>query len=237
MLHGAQRGLFDLDFQIPAVCADQLASGAADIGIVPSFELTRLDLEILPGTGIACHGPVRSILLISKVPANQIRRLAVDSSSRTSVQLARVLLAERYQAKPELVSRPPDLEAMLRIADAALVIGDPALHIEPNRLPYEVHDLGGEWVEETGLPMVFAVWAGRKEAVTPQIVEAFEQSCRYGRERIEEIVTAEAPRRGLAPELVRAYLTHHIVHELGPNDYEGLRLFLNWARAGSGQGA
>ena len=119
MLHGAQRGLFDLDFQIPAVCADQLASGAADIGIVPSFELTRLDLEILPGTGIACHGPVRSILLISKVPANQIRRLAVDSSSRTSVQLARVLLAERYQAKPELVSRTPDLEAMLRIADAA----------------------------------------------------------------------------------------------------------------------
>lgn len=237
MLHGAQRGLFDLDFQIPAVCADQLASGAADIGIVPSFELTRLDLEILAGTGIACHGPVRSILLISKMPARKIRRLAVDSSSRTSVQLARVLLARRYQATPELVSHAPDLEAMLRIADAALVIGDPALHIEADRLPYEVHDLGGEWVEETALPMVFAVWAGRKEVVTPQVVEAFEQSCRYGRERIEEIVTAEAPRRALAPELVRAYLTDHIVHELGPKDYEGLRLFLNWARAGLGQGA
>ena len=237
MLHGAQRGLFDLDFQIPAVCADQLASGAADIGIVPSFELTRLDLEILPGTGIACHGPVRSILLISKIPAREIRRLAVDSSSRTSVQLARVLLAQRYQAKPELVSQAPNLEAMLEIADAALVIGDPALHIEPDRLPYEVHDLGGEWVEETGLPMVFAVWAGRKEVVTPQVVEAFQQSCRYGRERIEEIVTAESPRRALAPELVRAYLTHHIVHELGPEDCEGLRLFLSRARAGLGRGA
>jgi predicted solute-binding protein len=237
MLHGAQRGLFDLDFQIPAVCADQLASGAADIGIVPSFELTRLDLEILPGTGIACHGPVRSILLISKVPARQIRRLAVDSSSRTSVQLARVLLARRYQAKPELVSHPPDLAAMLRIADAALVIGDPALHIEPGRLLYEVHDLGGEWVEETGLPMVFAVWAGRRDVVTGELVEAFQQSCRYGRERIDEIANAEAPRRGLSRELVSEYLGRHIVHELGPRDYEGLRLFLSRARAGLGQSA
>jgi predicted solute-binding protein len=237
MLHGAQRGLFDLDFQIPAACSDQLASGAADIGIVPSFELTRLDLETLPGTGIACHGPVRSILLVSKVPARKIRRLAVDSSSRTSVQLARVLLAQRYGAKPEPLSHAPDLEAMLQIADAALVIGDPALHIDPARLSYEVHDLGGEWVEETGLPMVFAVWAGRKGVVTPEVVEAFQESCRYGRERIEEIVSTEAPRRGLARELVREYLGRHIVHELGPKDYEGLRLFLSWARAGLGQSA
>jgi predicted solute-binding protein len=148
-----------------------------------------------------------------------------------------VLLAERYQAKPELVSRPPDLEAMLRIADAALVIGDPALHIEPNRLPYEVHDLGGEWVEETGLPMVFAVWAGRQEVVTAELVEAFQQSCRYGRERIDEIVNAEAPRRGLSRELVKEYLGRHIVHELSPRDYEGLRLFLSRARAGLGQSA
>jgi len=237
MLHGAQRGLFDLDFQIPAICADQLASGEADIGIVPSFELTRLDLEILPGTGIACHGPVRSILLISKVPARAIRRLAVDSSSRTSVQLARVLLTQRYGARPEFVSHTADLDAMLRVADAALVIGDPALHIEPDGLSYEVHDLGGEWVEETGLPMVFAVWAGRKDIVTPEVVEAFQQSCRYGRERIEEIVNAEAPRRGLAPELVREYLGRHIVHELGPKDYEGLEVFLSRARAGLRQGA
>src|SRR3974377_1551361 len=214
MLRGEQRGLFDLDFQIPAVCADHLASGRADRGIRPLFELTRLDLEILPGTGIACHGPVRSILLISKVPAREIRRLAVDSSSRTSVQLARVLLAQRYQANPELVPHPPDLEAMLENADAALVIGDPALHIEPDRLPYEVHDLGGEWVEETGLPMVFAVWAGRKGVVTAGGVEAFRESCRYGRAHIQEIVASEAPRRGFTPELAEEYLTHKIVNEL-----------------------
>jgi predicted solute-binding protein len=231
MLRGPQRGLFDLDFQIPAVCADQVAAGEADIGIIPSFELTRQDLDIIPGTGIACHGPVRSILLISKCPAAEIRRLAVDSSSRTSVELARILLDKRYDAQPELEPYPPELEPMLRRADAALIIGDPALHIDPAALPYEVHDLGAEWVEMTGLPMVFAVWAGRKGLVTPEVTEAFRQSCRYGREHIEDIVASEAPARGFAPELVRQYLTSHIVHELAPRDYEGLERYLGYARS------
>ena len=230
MLHGPQRGLFDLDFQIPAACADQLASGAADIGIIPSFELTRQSLEVIPGAGIACHGPVRSILLVSARPAGEIRRLAVDSSSRTSVQLARVLLERRFAAEPELIPHTPDLDAMLRIADAALIIGDPALRIEPSRLPYYVYDLGKEWVEMTGLPFVFAVWAGRKSVITPGVVDAFQQSCRFGRERIEEIVAAESGRREIPRDLVREYLTHRIVHELGPRDYEGMDRFLEYAR-------
>lgn len=229
MLHGPQRGFFELDFQIPAACADQVASGAADIGIIPSFELTRQDLEIVPGTGIACHGPVRSILLISAVPANQIRRLAADSSSRTSVELARVLLRRRYGVEPEFVRHPPDLDAMIGMADAALIIGDPALRIDPKLGPYHVYDLGAEWVGMTGLPMVFAVWAGRKGAVTPEVVEVFRESCRYGRERIEEIVSVESARREFPPELVRQYLTQHIVHELGPEDERGMELFLNYA--------
>jgi chorismate dehydratase len=230
MLHGAEQGLFDLDFRTPAVCADRMASGAADIGIVPSFELTRQDLEVIPGTGIACHGAVRSILLISARPAPEIRTLAADSSSRTSVQLARVILERKYGAAPEFLSRPPDLDAMLRVADAALLIGDPALRIDPAQLPYHVYDLGAEWVEMTGLPMVFAVWAGRKEAIAPGLADRFRASCRYGRERIEEIVALEAPRREFAPALVREYLTRHIVHELGPRDYEGMDLFLRYAQ-------
>ena len=230
MLHGPQQGLFELDFQIPAACADQVAAGVADIGIVPCFELTRQDLEIVPGPGIACHGPVRSILLISARPVKEIRKVALDSSSRTSVELARVVLERRYGVVPETISHPPDLDAMLRIADAALIIGDPALRIEPSRLPYEVHDLGGEWVEMTGLPMVFAVWAGRKGSITPEVAEAFQESCRYGRSRIEEIVTSESARREFPPELVRTYLTRHIVHELEAKDYRGMELFLSYAR-------
>jgi predicted solute-binding protein len=229
MLHGPQRGLFDLEFRIPAECADRLASGQADLGIVPSFELTRQDLDIVPGAGIACHGPVRSILLVSSRPAREIRTLAADSSSRTSVQLARVVLARRYGATPSVAAHPPDLPSMLRAADAALLIGDSALLIDPAALPYHVYDLGAEWVEMTGLPMVFAVWAGQKGTVTPQVVEAFRQSCRYGRERLEEIVAAEAPARGFATNLVREYLTRRIVHDLGPREYQGMRLFLDYA--------
>lgn len=230
MLHGRQRELFNLDFQVPSACADRMAAGAADIGIVPSYELIRQDLEVLPGAGIACHGAVRSILLVSTRPASKIARLAVDSSSRTSVQLARVILERRYGAEPEAITHAPDLEAMLRIADAALIIGDPALRIDPARLGYHTYDLGAEWVEMTGLPMVFAVWAGRRGAATPEVVSAFRESCRYGRERIEEIVALESARREFPAGLVREYLSHHIVHELETRDYEGMELFLRYAR-------
>jgi predicted solute-binding protein len=230
MLHGAQRDLFELEFAIPAVCADRLASGNADIGIVPSFELTKQALEIIPGAGIACHGAVRSILLISSRPAEAIRTLAADSSSRTSVELARVILARKYGAHPQIVRQAPNLDAMLQTADAALIIGDPALRIDPARLPYHAYDLGAEWTEMTGLPMVFAVWAARQGIAHAEFADAFLDSCRYGRERIDAIVAAEAPRREFAPELVREYLTRHIVHELSARDYEGMELFLSHAR-------
>jgi chorismate dehydratase len=230
MLHGPQKDLFELEFRLPAACADQMANGGADIGILPCFELSRQDLEVIPGAGIACHGPVRSILLVSRRPAAEIRTLAVDTSSRTSVQLARVILEHRYGAEYTAIPHAPDLEAMLRVADAALIIGDPALRLDPATLPFEVHDLGGEWVEMTGLPMVFAVWAAQKGVVTPEVAEAFRGSCRYGREHIEEIVAAESPRLDFPPELVRDYLARHIVHELGPREYEGMQLFLQYAR-------
>jgi predicted solute-binding protein len=231
MLHGAQRGLFDLDFQIPSECADRVASGRADLGIVPAFELTRQNLAVLPGAGIACRGPVRSILLVAARPLAEIRTLAADSSSRTSVQLARIILERRYGVSPAIRSLPPDLDAMLHEADAALLIGDPALRVHAASGRYRIWDLGGEWVEMTGLPMVFAVWAGQRSMATPELAEAFRESCRYGRQRIEEIVAAEAPRRGFPPEVVREYLTRHVVHELGPREYEGMELFLSYARA------
>lgn len=237
MLHGPQRGMFDLEFLIPAGCADHLATGVADIGIVPSFELTRQDLEIIPGAGIACHGAVRTILLISKCPASEIRTLAVDASSRTSVQLARVILERRFGATPLQTAQPPDVARMLAAADAALIIGDPALrldpvHPDPSGQARFVYDLGEEWRELTGLPMVFAVWAGRKGVVTPEIGDAFRASCRYGLEHMDEIVAAESAARGFAPDVVREYLTRYIVHELGPREYQGMEIFLEYARLG-----
>jgi len=230
MLHGPQRGLFDLMFRVPSVCADLVASGGADIGNIPVIEYARQGLSMVRGVGVACRGPVRSILMVSKRPLDQVRTLAADSSSRTSVALARIVLARRYGVEPEFRAHAPDLGAMLVVADAALLIGDPALRVDVAALPYLVADLGGEWVEMTGLPMVFAVWAGRAAHLTPEVEVAFRASCRYGREHLEDVITQESAARSIAPELARRYLTEHIVNELGPRDYEGLELFLSYAR-------
>jgi predicted solute-binding protein len=230
MLHGRQKDRFDLLFRLPAECADLLAAGEVDVGILPCFELLRQDLATVPGVGIACRGPVRSILLVSKCPLTEIRTLAGDSSSRTSVALARILLERRYGAVPRVIPFAPDLPAMLTAADAALVIGDPALRIDPAGLPYEVRDLGAEWMEMTGLPMVFAVWAGRRDALDAEAVRAFQDSCACGLDHIEEIALAEAAPRGFTPELVRRYLTRNLVCRLGAEEYRGMDLFLRYAR-------
>ncbi len=229
MLHGPQRGLFDLEFATPAECADRLAVGQCDIGIVPAVELLRLKLTVIRGAGIACRGAVRSILLVLKQPLAEIRRLSADSASRTSVALARLILSHRYGVDPEPIPARADLDRMLEQADGALLIGDPALRLDVETLPYRVLDLGKEWFEWTGLPMVFAVWAGRPECVTPELETAFLDSCRFGRDRIEEIVRREAVPRGIPEERARAYLSRHIVNELHERDYEGLRRFLQLA--------
>jgi predicted solute-binding protein len=228
--HGLQQNRFHLEFCVPSECAERVESGRADLGIVPVVEMQRQGLVAIPGTGIACRGAVRSILLISKVDPSRIETLATDSGSRTSVQLARVILRHRYGAQPQLRRMAPNVAAMLAAADAALVIGDAALRVEPQELPYQVLDLGAEWWALTGLPMVFALWCGRAETVGQLLAEGveaeFRQSLAYGRERIEEIVAVEAAARGFAPALVRRYLTEYIVFDIGAEEQQGLNTFL-----------
>lgn len=231
MLHGDQRAAVDLSFRIPSECAVEVARGAADIGIIPSVELIHNDYGRVRGLGIASRGPVRSILLVSSKPFREIQTLAGDLSSRTSVALARIILARRYGTEPRVVPHAPDLTRMLTAADAALIIGDPALHLEPERIGKRVLDLGAEWADMTGLPMVFAIWAGRKEAITPDVEAIFHASYQFGRDRLDEIIRMEAGSRGISDELARQYLTRHIVCELGAAEYRGLELFLEYARA------
>jgi chorismate dehydratase len=228
--HGPQKDVFDLSFEIPSVCADRLASGTADIGLVPVIEARRQGLDFVPGLGIACNGQVRSILLVSHVPAPDIRSVAVDSSSRTSVALAEVILRQRFGATPQLISHSPQLDSMLASADAALLIGDPALRFHPDELPYHVYDLGQEWKWLTGLPMVFAVWAAKPGVIQPEVVAALNGSYGFGKERMEEIIRQESAGRGFEQELVRQYLTHYIHFELTKEFEQGMHLFLNTAR-------
>lgn len=232
-VHGPQRGLLDLTFAVPSICADHVANGDADIGLVPAIEMARNRLDWIP-LGIACRGPVRSILLIADRPFEQIRTLAVDSGSRTSVQLARIILAQRYGVMPRIVTMDPDLLGMLDVADAALIIGDSALSLDPAEIDMPCLDLGEEWVEMTGKPFVFAAWSGRKENLTPEAIGILQASCLYGLGQLDTIIKDEAERRGFPEDLVHQYLTRNICFLLGEEEAAGLELYLKYARALNG---
>lgn len=230
MLHGPQREQVELSFSIPAVCARELEQDQIQIGLVPVAEAVRQNLEIVPGVAITCFGAVRSILLFSRVPWNKVRTLAADFSSRTSVQLARVILRENYGVEPEMTAQPPVLSDMLTTADAALIIGDPALHIDPRQEPYDWLDLGSEWLKLTRLPMVFAAWAGKRGIDIKAVESITTGSYDYGKTRIAEIVDAEYQARGITKQLATQYLTHHIRYEFGPQARDGFEAFIELAK-------
>ena len=233
--HGPQQGLYDLRFELPAGCADALKAGHADIGLVPVIELAyQPDLLVLPGTSIAAQEQVRSVLLFSRKPMEAIESFAADTSSRTSVALTQVLLARRYGIRPRVRPYPPRLDEMLDVADAGLIIGDPALRLDPEQAdwkgqPLFVYDLGAEWWDLTGLPMVFAVWAVKNLAANPALPQSFQDSAAYGLAHLDEIVEAESVGRDLAPDLIRSYLTTNTSFGLGEREQHSLSTFLRAA--------
>ena len=227
LMNGPQQGQVQLDFDLPSVCAQRLADSAVDAGLVPVVEVARQHLAQIGSLGIACRGPVRSILLLSKVPIKDVRTLALDTSSRSSVVLASIILEQGYNLQPETVSMPPDLTAMLGKADAALIIGDPALRIDPKASGLHALDLGEEWFKLTQLPMVFAIWAGAK--ANPDLAVLLEASYQYGRHRLEEIVMAEAMERNIWPGLAYEYLNSLIHYELTDEHKRGMKLYIEQA--------
>lgn len=235
LLHGPQKGRMNLRFVLPSECADDLREGRADIGLVPIIELARQpDLSVIPGSAIACQGAVRTILLVSKRPIGEIRSFAADTSSRTSVVLASLILRASGVETPQVIPHAPDLDAMLRLADAALIIGDPAFEIDPgmdawNGRPVFVYDLGEQWVEMTGLPMVFAVWAAKGRVDTAS-AGVFAESRRYGLHHAEEIVRMESQARSFDPELVRDYINNRISYDLGPRERKAIDRYLQLAQ-------
>lgn len=229
MLHGPQQSRVRLRFEIPSICADTIERAEAAIGLVPVAEVARQDLEIIPGYGIACRGAVRSILLVSRVPIREIKTLAADLGSRTSVQLARVILREIYGVRPEFMRRAPQLETMLAECDAALIIGDPALRIDPTKLTYETLDLGAEWQALTGLPMVFALWAGNAPLQSDELANIVAGSYEFGRQNIYEIARQQHEARGVTETVAQEYLTSYIRYEIGDREMRGLEAFVELA--------
>ncbi|MGH9381093.1 MAG: menaquinone biosynthetic enzyme MqnA/MqnD family protein [Thermoanaerobaculia bacterium] len=214
-------------YDTPARLADMLAAGSLDVGLVPIVEAARIEgAQVLPGLCIGAVREVRSVLLVSQGPIARVRRIALDQASRTSAALVRLLAAERWGIDPEYVPRAADLAAMLEAADAALLIGDPALHIDRRGL--QIWDLAAEWRAMTGLPFVFAAWTRRPGLeLAPEQEALFLHSLEAGLADLDRIVAEASRDTGLPPDLLHRYFTHHLHYRLGPEEQAGMEEFLS----------
>ena len=223
---------FQIDYTIPSRCAHLLAEGSADIGIIPVAAYTSVEnLLILPNIAIASDDAVRSILLVSKVPLEQIRTVALDSSSRSSAALIQVLFAKYWKQEARFVSADPRLDTMLASNDAALLIGDPALQVDRSR--YLTWDLAHEWRTFTCRPFVFAFWAIRAGSASEDelayIAEVFRASRDAGMAHLPEIANEWSRKLELSPEFIASYLTENIQYSLHVENIAGMELFFQLA--------
>jgi chorismate dehydratase len=220
--------LFSLRFDVPSKCAALLHEGSIDVGLIPSIEYLRGPAYlIVPGIAIVSNGPVASVALFASTPVDRIRTIASDISSRTSHALLRVLCVERFGIEPVFELMPPDPEAMLRRCDAALLIGDPALFLDHDALGVEKIDLGEQWTSMTGLPFVWAFWAGRPGILSPVAINALVAARDGGVAVSDEVAAAYCEPERL--ERCKAYLRDNIQYSLGEREKAGLRKYYQLA--------
>jgi len=234
LVYGLERYPDDVSvrFDVPAVCAALLAAGEIDLGMVPSItHLDRPGDRVVPGVCIGSAGPVASVALFSRVPVAEIRRIALDTSSRTSVALTRILCSRRFGISPAFTSHPPDLPAMLADADAALLIGDPALFLDPADHGVSKIDLGAEWTAMTGLPFVWAFWAGRPDAADDRTVGLLQHAAEEGMRRSDQIADDYCADRPELRALARQYLRNHLMFRLDSRAVAGLETYYREAAA------
>ena len=221
--------LFSLRFDVPSKCAALLHEGSIDVGMIPSIEYVRgRDYRIVPGLGIISDGPVASVALFTTRPVDAIRTIAADTSSRTSNALLSILCVERFGIDPDFQPMPPDPESMLHRCDAALLIGDPALFLDYQRLGATKIDLGEEWKALTALPFVWAFWAGRREALSGEALNALIAARDRGVAASDDVAAAYCGSD--RAELGRAYLRENIQYALGSREQAGLMKYYELAR-------
>jgi chorismate dehydratase len=255
---GPLQGKYDLSFTVPSQCAEELRSGAVDIAIIPAIELQRIpNLVVLPDLSIASKERVRSLLIVSKVPIREARSIALDSSSRSTQALTKILCDARWLISPQFSEAVPDLSAMLVDSDGALLIGDPALrlaiaaeqHVVPGpdrelvctgaqvglaHIPtLHLYDVVHEWWQLTERPAVLAVWATRPEIATPEVAADFSASLEYGLAHLPEICAEASRELNLPAKELSLYLRTNIDYSLDPENLKGLNeYFVRAARLG-----
>ena len=240
LVYGLERlPRFDLRYDTPTECANLLHANTIDVGLIPSIEYLRgpRPYAVVPGPAVTSRGPVASVAIYTRVEPRAIRSIAMDTSSRTSVALATVMLRRAFDVAPEAVPMAPDLDAMLARADAALIIGDIALFLNPQsesaiRNPQSAIrkiDLGALWTESTGLPFVYAVWAGWPDALSMEDVGLLQRARDEGVADTDGVARTYYPDDPKRQAVARRYLRDNILYVLGPDEIEGLRTFYRYA--------
>jgi chorismate dehydratase len=249
-VYGPLKGKYDLSFTIPSKCADDLRDGLADVAIIPAIEYQRIEnLLVLPDLAIAAKRRVRSLLVVSRKPIQEVTSIALDRSSRSTQALTRILCAEHWHIAPKFSEEILSTPSMLGHSDAALLIGDPALRLAISIAKYvtlgadgelmcnadkaginangtlHIYDVVQEWRRLSELPAVLAVWAARRDSITPEVAADFAASKAYGVAHLEEISEAAADELGLPAEELLTYLRENIDYTLSGENLAGLELY------------
>jgi len=219
---------FEITWDFPSQCADNMAAGAADVGLISSIEYQRIaGLAVARGVSIASRQQVKSVLIVSKRPFQAIQTIAVDRFSRSSEALTRVLFQMKRGHVPRMFTMSPDCERMLRRADAALIIGDAALRSDPSS--HRVYDLAQLWYQDTGLPFVFAFWAIGPVAERQAVAGWLREAKQYGMAHYPQRLAEFARRWSMPQEVIAAYLRDNVRYELGEQEVRSLKLFYRYA--------
>ncbi len=222
----------------PSRCAAMLAAGQCEVALIPVIEYQRISgLRILPEIAVASKDRVRSVILAARRPLNEAQIVTLDTSSRTSQALVKILFQRRYGTLPHFLERTPDAkincENMLEDGDAALVIGDPAMRLAASarQMGAQIYDLAEEWRAMTGLPFVFAVWAVREEVLedAPNLVRDFIAAREEGVGRIEQIASQYAIDLELPHDDLLGYLRDNVNFDLDEENIAGLRRYFSLA--------
>ncbi|HEY2434147.1 MAG TPA: menaquinone biosynthesis protein [Vicinamibacterales bacterium] len=224
-------GRFAIRYDIPSECARLLHAHETDLGLIPSIEYLRgpVPYALVPGPAVTSRGPVASVAIYTRREPRDLRTIAMDTSSRTSVALATVLLKRRFGVAPEPAPMAPDLDAMLAAADGALIIGDTSLLLDHEAAGVSKIDLGEAWTAETGLPFVYACWTGWPGALERDDVAALRRARDAGVAQSDAVAAAYYPDDTARQAVARRYLRDNIRYVLGDDELDGLRTFFHYA--------
>lgn len=214
----------------PATCAELLRDGEVDAALIPAIEYQRIEgIALVSGVAVAAEREVRSVFLASLKSLEEMETVALDTSSRTSAALTKIFFRHFLKRSVRYLPWVPDLDEMLRVADGALIIGDPALCIRFRRQDLRIYDYASLWYEFTGLPLVFAVWAVRCDRQHVVRTVSFEAARREGMEHIPEIIAAATRELELPADYLQSYFARCVVYELDEKKLVALDLFYDLA--------